>query len=230
VLLAAILSLFALSRFDALPEGNRQERAAATARVAALEAALEERGGDPAVPDSRPTPDASAPDAEGLLTRIAAIEARLARVEGRLQAAGEHAATTDSDAIAADEEPDPSEPFPATDMIGERHAAETGQSTWGVSTAERLTWEYADAAFFAENGGALDVDCRQSVCRLRWQPPPLAGLDGAEAMQISAMAGYELLALIAANAAGIGPIHSAAASDDGFRIEFYFARQPSGQH
>lgn len=117
---------------------------------------------------------------------------------------------------------------PSMDVVAEHHARESGQSEWGVATTERLSWAYADAPFFAEHGGRLSLDCRQSSCRIEWRAPDLSGLDAFEAEQQLSLADYELLAVVAKGGSDIGPIHTVSTSEGGdSRISLYFTRQPS---
>jgi hypothetical protein len=106
-----------------------------------------------------------------------------------------------------------------------RHAKETGQSEWGKATASHVNWAYADASFFAEHGGQISVDCRQTSCKAAWEPPDTFSRDPAQADRDQALAEYELMAVVAKGGPDIGPIHTEWRLDEGNpRIEVYFSR------
>lgn len=159
---------------------------------------------------------------------VDALEMRLTALEGL-------AAVRVADCANGKSEPavpeDAAGRIPAVDEAPEvvaRHAREHGASAWGRQTAGQLEWHYADADFFGRHGGDLALDCRQSICRVLWEAPDMADLPPEESDRIAAMAKYELLAVIAAGAPGIGPILGAD-SESGAAgpasIELYFEQQ-----
>lgn len=118
----------------------------------------------------------------------------------------------------------PRAPPPAVD----RYTKEKGQSEWGKDTAGRINWAYADASFFAQYGGDLSVDCRQTSCKAVWEPPKTPAGDQSEVERAQGLAGYEVMAVVAKGGGDIGPLYTASGLDGGNpRIEIYFTRNPT---
>lgn len=110
----------------------------------------------------------------------------------------------------------------------DNYTKERGQSEWGKDAAGRINWTYADASFFAQYGGNLSVDCRQTSCKAVWEPPEISGRDQSEVDREQALAEYELMAVVAKGGGDIGPIYTASRLNEGNpRIEVYFTRRPT---
>ena len=105
------------------------------------------------------------------------------------------------------------------------YTKERGQSEWGKDVAGRINWTYADASFFAQYGGNLSVDCRQTSCKAVWEPPEISGRDQPEVDREQALSEYELMAVVAKGGGNIGPIYTASRlNESNPRIEVYFTR------
>jgi hypothetical protein len=85
--------------------------------------------------------------------------------------------------------------------LASRHANESSTSSWGRSAAAGIDSAYADAyatsPFFAEYGGNVTADCRESVCSLAWAPgsAAMAALSEEERADMLERAKFELIGL-----------------------------------
>jgi hypothetical protein len=231
--------LFQLNRqHGALAESWQQNYAALGARIAELESRAahslsvgQPKPDDPSAACSPGSSDSAAPDLTELLARLDNLETRIAQLADGQDGSKMPSATSQREMLAkrAEALEEQIRSRPSTDVVAERHAKESGTSDWGAATTERVNWAYADAPFFAEHGGRLSLDCRQSSCRAHWQAPDLSGLDPLEAEQQLALAGYELLAVISKGGPEIGPIHTVSTMEEGKgqEINVYFSREPS---
>jgi hypothetical protein len=88
--------------------------------------------------------------------------------------------------------------------LGARFQAEAATSPWGRSAAAAIDQAYSTAStespFFAEHGGNVSTDCRESVCSVSWSPPvgEASQLSEGERVDLLERAKWELLSLAGA--------------------------------
>lgn len=140
-----------------------------------------------------------------LARRMETIEARiddlLAQVEEGLRArtAGNAEPASVVEPLSREEH---AELWAQADLIG-RFSSEVGTSAWGEAASatieEASSTAYADNPFFAEHGGQVSTECRETVCNLSWSPADseTSQLSDEEKAELLDRAKWELISLAA---------------------------------
>lgn len=162
--------------------------------------------------------------------RMSALERQVAELDeaGRLAAAFPPASLVDElaeEQFAADEPANPPGRLPLQDAF----ASEAGSSDWAQSTFDAVTkahvTDFMNGSFYAEYGGQLEADCRETVCRVDLTfETAAAQLGSTEISEMLALAELELLGLTG-HAAGVGRITTAQHAGATPGITMFFDRR-----
>jgi hypothetical protein len=140
-----------------------------------------------------------------LARRMETIEARiddlLAKVEDglRVKASGNAEPVNVVEPLSPEEQ---MELRVRADLRG-RFSGEAGSSDWGESASaaieEASLTAYAESPFFAEHGGQVSTECRETVCNVSWSPTDAdtSQLSNEEKAELLDRAKWELIALAA---------------------------------
>ena len=113
-----------------------------------------------------------------------------------------------------------------TPVIISEFENEIGQSDWGEAMEESITWAHANADFFNEHGGFIDLECRQSRCSIGWTLPDDSSYTQDELDRLLTIGRYELMAVAAAGNSTIGQMQWRSQNDNSTEhIELYFTRK-----
>lgn len=212
-------------------DGNGLTNAQVEARLKSLEdvaAGLQSRKKDEANPSITEKDSLVLDSFSDLMERLAAIEARLSILD---QKSDEQEAMFDTDTTKQREHvlnrlEQQSQAPAARETLADSHANEEAQSQWGVTATDRLNLAFTEEPFFAENGGRLETDCRETSCKIEWFLPDLFAQSGPDYAQLVSMGEYELLTLAGRNAEDVGQLQSVfSLNGDSPRISVYFRRE-----
>ena len=134
-----------------------------------------------------------------LVQRLDAIERELNELRVSTERERAMASLDESVEDTADFPLDQGDEIPVQSAIVTTHQEEIGHSRWGEASSEKILQAFADTPYFADYGGDLAADCRQTTCRLEWTMPRPDGLPRAESEKMLALAKYELFALASEN-------------------------------
>jgi hypothetical protein len=215
--LVTTLAFITLGIFDESEKQSRfpsEDLVQMKARLAALEAATGDARSSINIGHKVSANDRgqaiSSAEHKAALARIDLIEKRLALLESGAGSIDNRSDIREADIpkrslaeVAAESRVDAS-----SNTLAVSHVAETGQSQWGSEAATSIRGAFVVEPFFAEAGGQLDVDCRQSSCKLQWWLPGLAGQSQEEYYRLVSLGEYELLKLAARNAQDVGQLET----------------------